>query len=51
MDADQKPQRKAVSARLRFEVFRRDGFRCVYCGAKIRALDPDERRILLGEFG
>lgn len=33
MDADQKPQRKAVSARLRFEVFRRDGFRCVYCGA------------------
>lgn len=26
--------RKPISKRLRFEVFRRDGFRCVYCGAK-----------------
>ena len=25
--------------------------RCVYCGAKIRRLDTDERHILLGEFG
>lgn len=25
--------RKALSKRLRFEVFKRDGFRCVYCGA------------------
>jgi len=25
--------RRAVSVRLRFEVFKRDGFRCVYCGA------------------
>ena len=24
--------------------------RCVYCGAKIRSLDTDERHILLGEF-
>lgn len=26
-------RRKAMSARLRFEVFKRDGFRCAYCGA------------------
>jgi hypothetical protein len=26
-------RREGVSARLRFEVFKRDGFRCVYCGA------------------
>jgi hypothetical protein len=26
-------KRKAVSTRTRFEVFKRDGFRCVYCGA------------------
>lgn len=26
-------ERKAVSKRLRYEVFRRDGFRCRYCGA------------------
>lgn len=25
--------RRALSKRLRFEVFKRDGFRCVYCGA------------------
>lgn len=25
--------RKPLSKRLRFEVFKRDGFRCVYCGA------------------
>lgn len=27
------PARKSLSRRLRFEVFKRDGFRCVYCGA------------------
>jgi len=25
--------RKALSKRVRFEIFKRDGFRCVYCGA------------------
>ncbi len=25
--------RKAISKRLRFEIFKRDGFRCKYCGA------------------
>jgi len=25
--------RKAIGPRIRFEVFKRDGFRCVYCGA------------------
>lgn len=28
-----KTKRKALSARLRFEVFKRDGFACQYCGA------------------
>lgn len=27
------PARKSLSKRLRFEVFKRDGFTCVYCGA------------------
>lgn len=27
------PKRKGVPPRLRFEVFKRDGFACVYCGA------------------
>jgi hypothetical protein len=27
------PERKALSKRTRFEIFKRDGFRCVYCGA------------------
>jgi len=26
------PKRKALSKKLRFEVFKRDGFKCVYCG-------------------
>lgn len=26
-------KRKAISKKTRFEVFKRDGFRCVYCGA------------------
>jgi hypothetical protein len=26
-------QRKALSKRLRFETFKRDGFKCVYCGS------------------
>lgn len=26
--------RKAMSKKLRFEVFKRDGFCCQYCGAK-----------------
>lgn len=26
-------ERQALSKRLRFEVFKRDGFKCVYCGA------------------
>lgn len=33
-------KRKAVSARVRFEVFQRDGFRCQYCGAS-----PDQCRL------
>lgn len=28
------PKRKGISPRLRFEVFKRDGFRCVYCGVR-----------------
>lgn len=28
-----KPKRKAVSTRTRFEIFKRDGFKCLYCGA------------------
>lgn len=28
-----KAKRKSTGTRLRFEVFKRDGFRCVYCGA------------------
>lgn len=26
-------ERKPLSKRLRFEIFKRDGFRCIYCGA------------------
>jgi hypothetical protein len=29
---DEKPARKSIGKRLRFEVLKRDGFRCVYCG-------------------
>lgn len=29
-----KGQRKSMSKRLRFEVFKRDGFRCMYCGQR-----------------
>jgi len=29
----QKPKRKALSKKTRFEVFKRDGFTCQYCGA------------------
>ena len=28
-----KAKRKAISKRTRFEVFKRDGFKCLYCGA------------------
>ena len=31
--AIQKPNRKAISKKTRFEVFKRDGFACQYCGA------------------
>lgn len=31
--AENKPKRKAMSKRLRFEVFKRDAFTCQYCGA------------------
>lgn len=31
--ADMKAERKAISKKLRFEVFKRDGFICQYCGA------------------
>lgn len=27
------PKRKSISKKLRFEVFKRDGFKCQYCGA------------------
>lgn len=30
---DAKPKRKAISKKTRFEVFKRDGFICQYCGA------------------
>lgn len=30
----QKPKRKAISNKLRFEVFKRDSFTCQYCGRK-----------------
>lgn len=30
---DQKPRRKSLSKKTRFEVFKRDGFACQYCGA------------------
>jgi len=29
----EKPVRKAISTRTRFEIFKRDGFKCLYCGA------------------
>ena len=28
-----KPKRRAISTKTRFEVFKRDGFKCQYCGA------------------
>jgi HNH endonuclease len=28
-----RPKRRAISKKTRFEVFKRDGFRCMYCGA------------------
>src|ERR1043166_5770992 len=28
-----KPKRKALSKKTRFDTFKRDGFRCQYCGA------------------
>lgn len=28
-----KPKRKSISAKVRFDVFKRDGFECQYCGA------------------
>lgn len=31
--AEQTPKRKAVSKKLRFDVFKRDSFTCQYCGA------------------
>lgn len=33
-DPDSTPQRKALSVRTRFEVFKRDNFTCRYCGRK-----------------
>ncbi len=30
--AAEKPKRKGMSKRLRFDVFKRDGFKCMYCG-------------------
>lgn len=29
----EKPKRRAISKKTRFDVFKRDGFRCMYCGA------------------
>lgn len=34
-----KPKRKALSKRIRFEVFIRDGWACQYCGAKSPAVE------------
>lgn len=31
---EEKPKRKAISNKLRFEVFKRDSFTCQYCGRK-----------------
>ena len=31
---EEKPKRKAISKKLRFEVFKRDSFTCQYCGRK-----------------
>lgn len=31
---DEKPKRKQISKKLRFEVFKRDSFTCQYCGRK-----------------
>lgn len=31
---DEKPKRKPISKKLRFEVFKRDSFTCQYCGRK-----------------
>jgi hypothetical protein len=38
-------KRQAVSTRVRFEVMRRDGFKCVYCGATAQEtrLEVDHR--------
>lgn len=31
---EEKPKRKAISKKMRFEVFKRDSFTCQYCGRK-----------------
>lgn len=31
--------RKSISKKLRFDVFKRDGFKCQYCGAHLLAQD------------
>lgn len=31
--SDQQTKRETISKRVRFEVFKRDGFKCMYCGA------------------
>ena len=33
ISAPTKPKRKGISKKTRFEVFKRDGFKCMYCGA------------------
>lgn len=32
MEENKKPRRKSISKKIRFEVFKRDGFTCQYCG-------------------
>lgn len=32
MEENKKPRRKPISKKIRFEVFKRDGFTCQYCG-------------------
>lgn len=36
----EKPMREPISQSLRFEIFKRDNFRCVYCGAGVLAGRP-----------
>ena len=37
MDTKEKPKRKGISKKTRMEIFKRDSFKCVYCGRTVEA--------------